>query len=104
MSSTQTKVRKPVDGDMEIELLRRRYHVLSGYLQVAKEERDEISEKLRIRAEEIGADTLTVGGQNVVSVCHFDRLSVKAGEIRDRYPRIFKRFGSVTPVTRVDVR
>lgn len=104
MTSTQTKVRIPVDGDMEVELLRRRFHQLRGYVQAATEEMDEIKDKFAVRAAELGADALTIGGENVVSVAHFDRLSVKAGEIRDRYPRIFKRFGTATPVTRVTVQ
>lgn len=104
MTITQPKVRAAVDGDFEIELLRRRYHQLRGYRDTAEREMDEIKEKLQIRADEIGVEQFTVGGEAIVSICRFDRLNVKAHEIKRLYPRIFRMFGSTTPVVRVDIR
>lgn len=105
MAANSPKVRRSVDGDVEFEMLRRRVHQLRGYQQEIEIEMDQIKDKILAKADELGADVLTIGGEGVVTISVFDRFNVKAREIAERYPRIFKQFGSVTKgIVRVDVR
>lgn len=104
MTKKQDRVSYAVDGDQEVVDAAARYRQLRAWREGAQVEMDQISEKLKIRMNEHGAEELTVDGVVIARLSRFSRYTVtRVKAFADAHPRIFKTWGKVSPVERVDV-
>lgn len=104
MTKKRERVQYAVDGDQEVIDAAARYRQLRAWIDGAKAEQKQISEKLRIKMNEHRAEELTVDGVTIARLTEYVKYSI--ARVRDfaaAHPRIFKTWGKTTPVVRVDV-